>query len=381
MRHNTLGFIFAMLAISAIAAADNTSALINEALDKQVKLDINATLPQAMAAISNQTGVPLRAEQAVWDLLPWGEQTNITAKIENQTLRQSLDVITRKLGLIFVVKDESVELQPMPPLRRLGRRATVQELQALDVLASMPRSNESVSAPASTLLRKIDKDLEAMKSPFVIENRAGDELGKTLIQLPRNSSPMDCLESMARQTNATWYPWGKSIVIIHKDDMIRGLLGKTISVRYNGVDVSQVLMDLSQRSGVDFSIEPGAVQRIAPQSRNINLVLDNTSIQQALESIAGFTGLGYAVKETGVYIWNPSQAIPGQREKMVGLLQLDNGMQVLVPESQVPPDVREYLQYKTKKEIEKIRKMMEDENFKPTPKPATQPAPPADERL
>ena len=88
-----------------------------------------------METIKQTTGVPIIAAAGVYDLLPWGEQTNISAKIQNQTLRGALEAITRKLGLTFVLQDEAVELQPMPALKRLGRRASVEELDLLDALA------------------------------------------------------------------------------------------------------------------------------------------------------------------------------------------------------------------------------------------------------
>jgi len=83
------------------------------------------------------------------------------------------------------------------------------------------------------------------------------------------------------------------------------------------------------------------------------------------------------VNERGVYVWNP--AVPGagaaaNREPTVGLLMLDNGMQVVIRESQMPPDVREYLKHKTDVQIEKIRQMMKKEGFKPTSQPASKPA-------
>src|SRR5215217_4855941 len=127
-----------LLASPLLAQNTNTSALINEQLDKLVKLKIDAPLPQAMQQIATDTGVPVRATQNVWDLLPWGEQTKITAKIENQTLRGALQAITRKLGLTFELADEAVELRPLPALRRLGRRATVEELEVLDFLSRTP---------------------------------------------------------------------------------------------------------------------------------------------------------------------------------------------------------------------------------------------------
>src|SRR5437879_6575623 len=124
-------FILVLLFLSVatpLLADDTHSALINQALDKQSKLTLDNLLPQAMEIIEKQTGVPMKADPAVWELLPWGRDTNIKAKIEGQTLREALEAITRKLGLQFDVKNDAVMLEPIPALRRLARRSTVQEL-------------------------------------------------------------------------------------------------------------------------------------------------------------------------------------------------------------------------------------------------------------
>jgi hypothetical protein len=389
--------------VCSAALAQNTSALINEQLDKLVKLKIDAPLPQAMQQIGADTGVPIHASQAVWDLLPWGEQTKITATIENQTLRGALQAITRKLGLTFELGDQAVELRPLPALQRLGRRATVEELQVLDLLARTPYEPAATSAPAPAtgtpaaagagggagagagasvsvrqVLATVDARLESANSPFAIENRAFNGESAPAIGIARNATLLDALEAIHKKTDATWYPWGKTLVIVPKTDQVRNQLAKTISARFNGVDVGQVLTELFTRAGVNYTIEPGALQRIAPEARTIRLTLDNATIQQALESIAGFTGLAYSVTENGVAISNPTTGAAASaggaaREPTVGLLTLDNGMQVVVRESQVPPDMREYLKEKTDRQLAKIRQMMKEEGFKPKP-PATQPA-------
>jgi hypothetical protein len=364
-----------LIACSAFAQ-QNTSALINEAMDKIYPLDLNTTLPLAMKAIGDQTGVRIEATSSAYELLPWGDQTTITAKIEGKTLRDALDAIAHKLGLLVVLKDEVVELRPMPALVRLGRRSTVQELQALDLLSRTPLGLNTDRPTVRQLLEAVDQKLVDTKSPFAIENRSGDAARPDQqISVPRNSTLMDALESLPKDTRATWYPWGKSIVVVPKEDQIRNQLGKTITIRYNGVDVSQVLAELSQRAGVDFSIEPGAIQRIPAEFRTIRLYLDNATIKQALESLAGFTGLGYVVNDSGVYIWNQSNNPAGAaRDPAIGLIPLDNGMQIIVPQSQIPPDMQEYLKARTNRELDKIRQMMKEEGFKPTTRPATAPA-------
>src|SRR5690606_4798432 len=92
-----------LLALSALALAqqDDTSALINAQLDKLYEDELNHTLPETIKRIADKTGVKIEADPLVWDLLPWGYETNVTATIKNTTLRQALDAITQKLGLTY----------------------------------------------------------------------------------------------------------------------------------------------------------------------------------------------------------------------------------------------------------------------------------------
>lgn len=358
------------------ALGQDTSSLINQALDQPVKMQFDTVLPEAMNEIARRTGVRIRAEQAVWDLLPWGQQTNLNATIENQTLRQALDAISRKLGLVMVLKDEALELQPMPALRRVGRRATVQELQALDFLTSHQLDLKADRPTVKELVDSVDKKFADAKSPFAIEYRPGDAVSpdKT-ITVPRNATLAEALESITKETAVTWYPWGKTILIVPKEEQIRTQLSKTITTRFAGVDVGQVLSELSQRAGVRFEIEPGAIQRVPADVRNVHLMLDNSTIQQALETIAGFTDLGYVVTPRGVYIWNRSYQTPGgQRDRVVGSFTLpESGVQVFIFESQVPADMKEYFRFQKEKELEKVRQQMTQQGFRPTTAP-TQPS-------
>lgn len=360
--------------IAAPSLAQSSSALINEAMDRQVALKFpeNTPLPQVMQSITKDTGVPLIADPAVYELLPWGEQTGLTVQIANQTLREALAVMTRTLGLTFVLKSEAVEIRPMQALRRLGRRATPGELEVLSLLASTPAEIKMDRPSAKELLAIVDAKLEAAKSPFAIENRAFDDTtGATPVPVTKNATLMDALESLADSTGATWHPWGKTLVVIPKEEHVRSQLNREISVRYNDVDISKVLAELSARSGVPFTIEPGAVQNIPPESRKVGLILDNTSVQQALEHIGGFTGLSYVVNENGVYLFNKSGAASTpRRDPILAIIRLDSGVEVLIPESEVPADVRAYLEHKRKLAIDALRDQMIDEGFKP---PATQP--------
>lgn len=377
-RRLTLAFAIAITPVLAMhgetARAQDTSSLINQALDQPVKMQLDTVLPEAMSQIARKTGVRVRAEQAVWDLLPWGQNTNLNATIENQTLRQALGAISRKLGLVMVLKDEALELQPMPALRRVGRRATIDELQALDFLTATPMDLKADRPTVKELVDAVDQKLAAAKSPFAIEYRPGDAVRpEKTVFVPRNATLAEALESIAKETALTWYPWGKTILIVPKEEQVRTQLSKTITMRFAGVDVGQVLNELSQRAGVRFEIEPGAIQRVPQEVRNIHLMLDNSSILQALETIAGFTDLGYVVTPQGVYLWNRQYQPAGAgRDRVVGTVALpESNIQVFLFESQLPPDVKEYFRLRKEKELEHLRQKMAEQGFKPTTQPAT----------
>ena len=352
-------------------AQQKTSALINEELDKLSEFQLSGTLPQAIKEITAKTGVPIEVTPQAYDLLPWGEQTTINAKIANQTLRKALEAITRKLGLMIEMRDEAIEIKPLPALRRLGRRATVEELGVLDLLSRTELKIEGERPTVKQILAAVDNRLDELKSPFAVENRAfAENILDAPIAVARNATLLAALEAIHQATDATWYPWGDTLIVRPKADHVRELLTKTITRSWNGVDVAQVLAELANLSGTSFTIEPGAIQRIPGDSRNVRLVLQNAPIQQALESIAGFTGLAWSVSDKGVYIWNAGSAAGQSREPSIGLLTLDNGIQVVLRESQVPADLREYVKHKTAQHFERMRQQMKDEGFKPTTQPA-----------
>jgi hypothetical protein len=377
--------LLATVAVTARAQSSDSSALINQALDKQYRLELPTHTPlgRVMERITADTGVPIRIDPAVFELLPWGTDSSVKVEIRNQTLRQALSAMTQKFALTWAVGEQEVEIRPSPALRRLDRRATLDELAVLDLLASTPAGLDTDRPTVDALLSAVDARLEAAKSPFAVENRGFDgERGATTVPVARNATLAEALESLHEATGATWYPWGKTVLIEPKQSQVRRQLQKRISVRYDGEELSQVLLELSERSGVPFQIEPGAVQRVNPEYRRLRgLILDNVPVQQALETISGVTGLGYVVNERGVYLWNqnPNPATAGgagtaaaPREPAAGLLTLDNGMQVIIPQSQVPEDLRDYLKAQTTKKFENIRQQMKEEGFKPAA-PATQP--------
>jgi hypothetical protein len=386
--HPSAILLSVLLFATVLLARGPGSAVLQEALDRPVdKIELkNSVVADALQTIWKQTGVRVEPSAEVFDLLPWGDQTTINARIEHVTLRQALDAVSRRLGLVVAIRDDVVELRPMPALQRLGRRSTLDELAALALLEATPAALPSERLTVRKLIELLDArlatlDEEASKAGqqppgLAIEFRPGDAVGsEQFVYVPRNATLMGALESIANDTRATWYPWGKSILVVAKSDHIRSQLSRPLNVRYPGTDVGQVLLELGMRCGVDFEIEPGALQRIDPEFRRVRLDLADAPVTRALDAIAGFTGLAWTVNERGVYLWYA--ASPVSADPVVALVPLKNGVLLTLTSSQLPPDLQDFLNHRREQALEELRGIMRREGFEPSTRPATQPPPDA----
>ncbi len=158
----------------------------------------------------------------------------------------------------------------------------------------------------------------ATMPPYAIEDRLSADLRDHPLDVPRGATLMEAMELLVKQTPATWYPWGKYLVVVTKPTLVRDHLSKTMTVRYTNTDIAQVLEDLRRHSGVDFTIEPGAIQRVPSEFRNIKVFWENVTIEQALESLKGLTGLQYEVTDAGVKISNACLRPPRRPPPGVG---------------------------------------------------------------
>ena len=376
MRITLLAPLLILVFLFSFAHADDTNALINEALEKSVTLEVDGVFPQVMKKITDETAVPIEVPPHVYDLLPWGEQTTIKATIKGQTLRQALTALTHKLGLTWTVGAQTVIISPRVPLERLGRRATLAELETLDLLSNTQLGENSIAGKTVSvkeLVDAVDRKLAELKSPITIEFRPGDKTKSSdQVNVPRNATLSDALRELSKQTELTWYPWGQNIVVLTKEDQIARQLDRTITKHYNSAEVGAVLADLAKIAGVEFNYEPGALQRVPPEFRKLTLVLDNARVREALEEIRGVTGLDYTVKPDSVYLWNqnpPSTAAAPAGGPIMGSLQLDNGIQLFLRAGDLPPDIFQYAEHKKLQEFKRLRQQMKDEQFVPTTQP------------
>ena len=353
-------------------------ALINQALDKNVSLQLDGVLPTVLKTIEDQTGVRITPSDQVYDLLPWGEQTNIKAKIENQTLRSALSAITHKLGLYWELGQFDVVIKPMPALARLGRRATVAELQALDLLTTSPLGEHKEQMTVQELVSAIDQKLAAIKTPsLAVQLRSGDpddaQAGTikldTQMNIRRDATLAEALQDMTRQSDATWYPWGKDIVIVPKQQQIRLQLDKTITAALHGPGHQQGARQSLAEGG---RAVPGGAGGVSARAAGVSQHQARSGQRQhpagaGRHSRVHRPGLR---REAGRDLHlepepQPTANARGGNDPVIATIEADGGLAVFLRESDLPADVAEYLKHKKDEEVARLRRRMKDENFSP----------------
>ncbi|MHC4089423.1 MAG: hypothetical protein ACYSVY_03935 [Planctomycetota bacterium] len=134
---------FLSLLVASAAAGEDLQTLIEEALDQPVQLEIqDMPLDRAFETIATETGVVLTTAAEALDLLPYGANTEVTARMKNISLREGLSRLTVPLGLRFEVRDRGIEVLPTPALVRIGRRAKWDELDTLAWLHGLEFSKD-----------------------------------------------------------------------------------------------------------------------------------------------------------------------------------------------------------------------------------------------
>ncbi|MBL8877777.1 MAG: hypothetical protein JNG88_01555 [Phycisphaerales bacterium] len=293
MRRHTIQTAIAMLILTVflplLAAAQDISAVVEQALDQQVaNIEIADTpLPEALAALETKTGLRFVIAPDVLARMPYGEKTEVSITLRNISVRRAMSQVCAGLGLTMRVAGDRIHLDPSPVLRRLGRRLTADEANLLGRLAG--GSWKSLS-PLPAIRYEIESG-----SPI------REAFEKALATGGGESAAAE-LESAARAAGVVWLPAGGAIAVSSLRSAVAARLDQPIDLTYERVALDELLIDLGERIGVSVRIDPGAFQAVGARERAVDLTRRGTTVRQTLERVCGNSGLRYEVTEDGIRI-------------------------------------------------------------------------------
>lgn len=319
--------------------------LIERAMDEIVDFEVNnMPVREAFSFVADQSGVPLTIKSEVLRLLPYGAETRMTAKMRNVPLREGIKLLVEPLGMRCQVVGDHVEVQPREALLRIGRRATWDELATLEWLGKVEWVQGSE-----------DMDELHRRTQFLFDARAreapADQLSAAIARVGAGSGD-EVLTLAARSLGWTWYPWGKHIAVIPAIGQTYRELQRPVRLHVERQPLGNVLLELARLSRVKLKIEPGAIAALPREAReDFSLLVDGVSLEQALEVIAGATGLAFEVEPDGVVIYRPdateSNAPPALRvadDPIVGRVSMpgkdgEYQYEFVIRRSDLPPHI------------------------------------------
>jgi hypothetical protein len=357
-----------LFAAAAMAQAGNPppsdAGAVELALDR--KLDeisvSDKPVPEALAEIGAAAHVGIAIDAEAADLLPWGRQTKVAGVTipNSSSLRKALPQILDPLGMTYKVAADRILVVASEPLKRINRRATWEDLKLLRRCQETPYTPEAFAG--LSVQYRVTAKLDAPKMLERQLERAGHG---TIAQM---------LETACNSLGWVWLPDNEEIVIRTHEAQIANMLSRRITVRYTNAPLANILNDLGDRADVPMFFEPGIMLKLPrTTAQSYTLLLDQSSIRQALELIAAETGLKYEIRRDGISIGlsdtlagtttNPSAA-PARRTPYVARITVPSkdgsfSLDFLLTAEELPPDVLEYREQLVDQYVDKMRSELE----------------------
>ncbi|NOT01142.1 MAG: hypothetical protein HOP29_10995, partial [Phycisphaerales bacterium] len=328
-----------------------------------VELEIkDKTLPEALVIVAERTGVALSIKPDAIDRLPNGADTRVTVRMAGVPLREGLTRLLRPVALQFRVDGKKVEIEPTDVLRRVGRRATWDELKTVEWLGGLTWAQGE--APPAEMLKRVAFEVE--------DANPADVLSATL-RAADGSDGAAAMDRACRANAWTWYPRDKSVVVLSLREQVRRSLQRAVTLRANQRPLAEVVTQIGQQTGVLIKFAPGVLQGLPVDARErFSMLLVNSPAEQALEVIKGATGLTYSVEVDGVELRGGVNAVLApeveRREEVaetkddpiVGRLVIPGAgdafqYEFFIRESELPADIREMRKQELEKVFEAIR--------------------------
>ncbi len=347
-----------LLCASFARAADVDVAI---ALDKQLgTLAIQAEeIPQALSKLGQKVGVGITVDKQAVDLLPWGAKTRLKdVTIENASLRDVLPQILGALGMTYEARDDGIVVLATPPLERMNRRSTWDDLKLLRRTRETAYSAENFAAFG--LQYRITSKVDAPKMLATQLSKAG------------RGSVADMLEVATAALGWVWFPNGDHIVIRTSQAQTANKMARRTTCRYTHEPLARILLDLAEKADSPISFEPGMMRKLpANVAQSTDLILQNSSIRQAFEVLSANTGIRYEIVRTGIHVSlgegvgdAPGVATRRRTSAYVGKISLPSAdgtytYDFLLRADELPADILEFRRQIIEEYIQKMRADME----------------------
>jgi hypothetical protein len=299
-------FIAVAAAFFPTQAQNAPQSPIESLLDKPARVElVNTTLEDTFRQLEASSGLRFDLHQAQpgIELLPYGDLTQITATLQGITWRQALRELLKPLSLEYQAGRDEIFILPTPWLLHQPMRMNREELDALVQLQTVRLTNKD-----DNLSKRLQEVTGGKKFVFFFKDRPlkedNDVAEKILTSAPQPAAAVLDLYARRVVEDGCWYlrsakSGGEGapieIVMLHRRELTAMKCQKRISQQYPQIPLQDILRDMARLAGLKIHFEPGCIDMVDENTRlKSGLVVRACTIENALETIAGMTGLAYA---------------------------------------------------------------------------------------
>lgn len=362
-RMMALFFIYSAVAMAQSGELASTNG-VGQSLDRKLKKQTisGAAVPAVLARLGQQVDIKIVIDKRSANLLPCGRETRVKdiTVPDGTPLRSVLSPMLLRLGMAYEIGDDGLVVVATEPLRRINRRATWEELNLLHRCHELEYSPENFAS--FRLQYKITSKVDA---PALLQN----QLAKA-----GRGSVAEVLEVAASALGWVWYPDGDHIRFRSYHAQVANYLSRLISARYENEPLSRILIDLANRAETPINFEPGMMLKLPPSTaQSYTLLLQRTSIRQALELISAETGLTWKIKRDGLHVGlsdmgTGAEGVARWRSSpYVGKISVPSAdgtytFDILIRGDELPEDLLEHRRQLIEEYIQKMRDDMAPDN-------------------
>jgi len=295
------------LSTTVSLAQDGQGALMR-ALDEPFTLTIeDMPILSALERVAEATGLSVHMDEEVLALLPHGEETRVRITARNVKLSKALTAMLDPMGLRWRAEGSHVLVSATEPLRRIGRRPTFTEVEIL------ARLHSETLKPGDSAIRQIRtltgiEELQLAWHQIEPSDRA-TAMAAADRRLPCTGA--EYLDRLCHGRELTWYVWGTNVMIVNKKTQAMRQLRRITTVEYRSRPLDQVIYDLARKANLKLKMDPGVMNVVAAQTRrDFTLLMDQATIEEALEAISGATGLVFGIEGLALRVSAAEGAAP-----------------------------------------------------------------------
>jgi hypothetical protein len=337
---------------------------IQKRLDRKVKPTTvtRAALVDVLKSFEGSDADWMELPAATIACLPYGRKQPVAFKTNGkETLRELLERLLEPVSLTMRIEDIGdgkavLRIVPMPELRRIGRRAAIEELEILRLLRA-----EQVKSSKLPLRAQIQQAVgQKLLFSFDVGNQ---DYAAAVKELDRTTEYMqampfaEALDQFCAERRWAWRLDRAAVRVVDRPRQVVHQLRRTVTVHWDDLPVDEALIELGNAAGVLVQFQPALMEGLEERNRRLSWSTQGISVLQTIETVSARTGLAYEVREESLYFHTPRGG-SWRTDPIIGMVELPTpsgaSCRMFLRKSMLPEDVHPLLEAALKQAADEL---------------------------